>query len=96
MTTGSAVGTPTVVSALGVVPSTPRQALILSRFQFRDYLRSRRFILMMGIVLAAGLILTVVVAYFRPSSIIDNANDLYGNLGGGLPFVILFAGIIFG
>ncbi len=51
---------------------------------------------MMGIVLAVGLILTVVIAYFRPTSVIDNANDFYGNLGGGLPFVILFAGIIFG
>ena len=82
--------------ALGTVPDTFRQALILSRYQLRDYLRSRRFILMMCIVLAAGAILTAVIGYFRPVGIIDNANDLYGSLGGGLVFVILFAGIIFG
>jgi ABC-2 type transport system permease protein len=83
--------------ALGTVPTTVAQALILSRYQFRDFLRSRRFILMMGIVLAAGAILTTVVAYFRPSGLIDNADDLYGGLwAGGADFVIVFAGIIFG
>lgn len=83
--------------ALGKIPSTVSQALILSRYQFRDYLRSRRFILMMGIVLAAGAIITTVVAYYRPAGLIDNANDLYGGLwGGGALFVIVFAGIIFG
>jgi ABC-2 type transport system permease protein len=83
--------------ALGTIPSTFSQALILSRYQFRDYLRSRRFILMMGIVLAAGAILTTVVAYYRPSGVIDNADDLYGTLwAGGAGVVIVFAGIIFG
>jgi len=82
---------------LGTVPSTISQALILSRYQFRDYLRSRRFILMMGIVLAAGAILTTVVAYYRPAGLIDNADDLYGGLwAGGAGVVIVFAGIIFG
>jgi len=82
---------------LGQVPSTFQQVLLLSRYQFRDYLRSRRFILMMAIVAATGAILTAVVAYFRPSSLLDNANDFYGGLwAGGATFLILFAGIIFG
>jgi ABC-2 type transport system permease protein len=84
-------------SSLGTIPSTVSQALLLSRYQFRDYLRSRRFILMMGIVLAAGAILTTVVAYFRTAGLIDNANDLYGGLwAGGAGVIIVFAGIIFG
>ncbi|MGI0128767.1 MAG: ABC transporter permease [Thermoplasmata archaeon] len=91
-----ATALPRADGALGTVPGTLRQAVILSRYQLRDYLRSRRFILMMAIVLAAGAILTTVVAYFRPQSILDNANDFYGTLGGGLVFVILFSGIIFG
>jgi ABC-2 type transport system permease protein len=82
---------------LGQVPGTFQQVLLLSRYQFRDYLRSRRFILMMMIVAAVGAILTTVVAYFRPSTLIDNANDFYGGLwAGGSTFLILFAGIIFG
>jgi ABC-2 type transport system permease protein len=88
---------PTADGVIGKVPSTVSQALILSRYQFRDYLRSRRFILMMGIVLAAGAILTTVVAYYRPAGLIDNADDLYGGLwAGGAGVVIVFAGIIFG
>jgi ABC-2 type transport system permease protein len=90
------VSRPASSGSLGKVPDTVGQAVILSRYQLRDYLRSNRFILMMAIVLAVGVILTVVIAYFRPASIIDNANDFYGTLGGGLVFVILFAGIIFG
>jgi ABC-2 type transport system permease protein len=83
--------------AIGNVPGTIGQALILSRYQFRDYLRSRRFVLMIGIVAAAGAILTAVVAYYRPASLIDNSNDLYGGLwGGAATLIILFAGIIFG
>jgi ABC-2 type transport system permease protein len=88
---------PSADGALGRVPGTVAQALILSRYQFRDYLRSRRFILMMAIVLAAGAILTAVVAHFRPSGLIDNATDMYGGLwAGAAAYIILFAGIIFG
>lgn len=84
-------------ATLGSVPGTVAQALILSRYQFRDYLRSRRFILMVAFVVAIGAILTVVVAHYRPGGLIDNSNDFYGGLwAGGAAFIILFAGIIFG
>ncbi|MCI4365308.1 MAG: ABC transporter permease [Thermoplasmata archaeon] len=101
----SGTGTPSVAmsgaessrASLGRVPSTWAQAVILSRYQLRDYLRSRRFVLMMSIVALVGVILTAVVAYFRPASLIDNSSDFYGGLwAGGASFVILFAGIIFG
>jgi len=82
---------------LGSVPGTWRQAVVLSRYQFRDYLRSRRFVLMISIVAVVGAILTTLVAYFRPAGLIDNANNFYGGLwAGGATFLILFAGIIFG
>ncbi len=48
-----AVGAPT----MGHVPDTFAQAILLSRYQFRDYLRSRRFILMLSIVAVIGAIL---------------------------------------
>ena len=87
---------PPVDGTLGNVPGTLEQALILSRYQLRDFLRSRRFILMMGIVVGIGAILTAVLGYFRPASILASADAFYGNIGGGLPFIILLAGIIFG
>ncbi len=88
---------PIADGAIGTVPGTIAQAITLSRYQLRDYLRSRRFVLMIAIVVAVGTILTTLVAYYRPVGLIDNANNLYGSLwGGGAAFLILFAGIIFG
>ena len=83
--------------ALGTVPSTIDQTLILSRYQFRDYLRSRRFLLMVAIVAAVGAILTTLVAYYRPAGLIGSASAFYGSLwAGGISFLIVLAGIIFG
>ena len=96
-TAGSTAAVSSADGSLGQVPGTLQQALLLSRYQFRDYLRSRRFILMMGIVAVVGAILTSIVAYYRPAALIDNANDFFGGLwAGGATFLILFAGIIFG
>ncbi len=90
---------PTVRSdgAIGTVPGSWRQALLMSRYQFRDYLRSRRFLLMMGIVAAIGVILLSLLAYYRPPSIIGSATSFYGGVWvGGAELLIIFAGIIFG
>ncbi len=89
--------TPAPDGAIGRVPDTVGQALILSRYQLRDYLRSRRFLLMIAIVVALGAILTLVIAHFRPSGLLSSPNNFYGGIwGGGAAFLILFAGIIFG
>jgi ABC-2 type transport system permease protein len=87
--------------AIGSVPDTLTQALTLSRYQLRDYLRSRRFILMMAIVAAIGGIISFVLAYFHGSSTVTgltaSADAFYGSFwGGGVTVVIIFAGIIFG
>jgi ABC-2 type transport system permease protein len=79
------------------VGTSLEQILKLARYQFRDYLRSRRYILMMAIVAIIGAILTAVLAYFRPASLIDSSTAFYGSFwGGGAPVVIVFAGVIFG
>jgi ABC-2 type transport system permease protein len=84
-------------AALGRVPGTVAQSLILSRYQLRNYLRSLRFVLMMTIVGVLGLILTLVLLHFRPGGLIGNPDDFYGSLwAGGVGIVIVFAGIIFG
>jgi ABC-2 type transport system permease protein len=80
-----------------LLPRTLPQIVELSRFQMRDYLRSRRFILMMALVVAIGTILTVVVGYFRPGGLLASSADFYGTLwGSGVTVVIIFAGVIFG
>ena len=82
---------------LGQVPGTLTQALLLSRYQFRDYLRSSRFILMMAIVGFIGAILSIVLSYFHGAGLNGSADGFYGTLwAGGVTIVIIFSGIIFG
>jgi ABC-2 type transport system permease protein len=96
----SAAATPTVgapEAPTSGVPDSMVQALLMSRYQFRDYLRSRRFILMMGIVAAISAILIAVVAHFRPAGLVGSTAAFYGSLWvGGVEVLIVFAGIIYG
>jgi ABC-2 type transport system permease protein len=83
-------------ATLGELPGTLQQILRLTRFQFRDYLRSRRFILMFAIVGVIGVFLSSVVGYFRPSFISDPLS-FYGTLwGSGVPIVVVLAAVIYG
>ena len=87
---------PPVRTPIAIVPSAV-QLLRLARYQLRDYLRSRRFLLMMGLVAAIGGILSAVVGYYRPPGFLSNPLAFYTGLwGGGVTWVIIFAGVIFG
>ncbi len=78
-------------------PGTLDQVFILTRYQLRDYVRSRRFVILYGIVLAIGVIITSLLAHFRPAGLVDSADALYGSIwGGGVTFVIVLAAIFFG
>lgn len=81
-------------------PSVPRswqQTLVLARYQLRDYLRSRRFVLMMGIVAVTGGILTTLLAYFRPVGPQTSPGSFYaGPWAMGVIYVMVMAGIIYG
>lgn len=80
-----------------VSPHSTVQVLRLARYQLRDYLLSRRFLLMLGIVAILGIILSAVVGYYRPTSLLDSSNDFYGQIwASGVTVVIIFAGVIFG
>ncbi len=90
-----ATGAPHTV--LGTMPGSWAQAVMMSRYQFRDYLRSQRFILMMAIVGVIGAILITVVAHYRPIGLVGSTNAFYGALWvSGAEILIVFAGIIFG
>ena len=78
-------------------PPSSIQVLRLVRYQLRDYLMSRRFILMLGIVGILGFILTAVVGYYRPAGLLGTSANFYSQLwAGGVTIVIIFAGVIFG
>lgn len=68
----------------------------LTRYQFREYLRSRRFVALAAIVLLIGAILTAVVGYYRTSVISTNL-AFYGSFwGSGADIVIVLAAVFFG
>jgi ABC-2 type transport system permease protein len=78
-------------------PTTPSQVAILAQYQLKDFLRSRRFVILYGIVAAIGLIFTALLAHYRPPGLTTSATALYGSIwGGGAPFVIVLAAIFFG
>lgn len=84
-------------STTAALPTTVQQVLRLARFQLRDFLRSRRFLLMMVLVAAIGGIVSAALAYYRPAGLIGSPSALYGSFwGGGVPFVIVLAAVIYG
>jgi ABC-2 type transport system permease protein len=80
----------------GRLPPSGEQVAKLTRYQLREYLRSRRFVALAAIVLVIGAILTAIVAHFR-GSIVTNTLAFYGSFwGGGVTFVIILAAVFFG
>ena len=78
------------------LPGTYQQILTLARWQWRDYLRSRRFLILFAIITIVGVIITAVTAYFRPG-FVSSAPAFYATLwGGAVTIPIVFAGIFFG
>jgi ABC-2 type transport system permease protein len=80
-----------------VSPASHTQVFRLARYQLRDYLLSRRFILMLGIVAVLGVIVTAVIGYYRPASLLGTSDNFYNQIwAGAVTVVIVFAGVIFG
>ncbi len=78
------------------VPESLQQVTKLARYQFREYLRSRRFVALAAIVVVIGGIISLVVAHFRGALIASNV-AFYGSFwGGGAAFVVVLAAVFFG
>jgi ABC-2 type transport system permease protein len=79
------------------VPNSMSQVGIIMKYTFLDYLRSRRFAILLGIMLLISAILTGVVAYFRPASFLGSVLTFYaGWWGMSASFVVVLSGIFFG
>jgi ABC-2 type transport system permease protein len=92
----SAVGSPTTGAR---VPGSLEQVAKLTRYQLREYLRSRRFVALVAIVAVIGAILTLVVAHYRATlgSLVTSNLAFYGSFwGGGADIVIVLAAVFFG
>ncbi len=78
------------------VPPSVEQIPKLAKYQLREYLRSRRFLSLAVIVLVIGLIVSVVVGYYRGGLVSSNM-AFYGSFwGGGISLIIVLAAVFFG
>ena len=68
------------------------------KYTFRDYLRSRRFAILLGIMLIISLLLTAVVAYYRPPNFVDGGvlSFYSGWWGISVTLITVLSGIFFG
>lgn len=69
------------------------------KYTFLDYIRSRRFLIILSIVLLVSALLTILVDYYRPASFLVPGSplDFYsGWWGMSASFVVVLTGIFFG
>ncbi len=78
------------------VPRSAEQVFKLTRYQLREYLSSRRFVVLVGIILAIGAILTAVVAYYRSDLISNNLAFYRGFWGRSAGVIVVLAAVFFG
>ena len=79
------------------VPSDAVQTGIVTKYEFLNYFRARRFYVLLVIGLAISVLLTVVVAYRRSETFLSSPLAFYsGWWGMSVDFVIVLSGIFFG
>ena len=79
------------------VPSSMTQVSTVMKYSLLDYIRSRRFFIMLIITVLIGAILTGVVGYYRPAGFLTSDLSFYsGWWGTFVSFVIILSGIFFG
>jgi ABC-2 type transport system permease protein len=79
-----------------IVPSSIAQAGITTKYALLDYIRSRRFYILLALTVIIGLILTAVAAY-RPEFFNTSELGFYANWWGlTASFVVVLSAIFFG
>jgi ABC-2 type transport system permease protein len=79
------------------VPSSFKQLCTVMKYTLLDYVRSRRFVILLTISLLISAFLTVVVGYYRPATFLSSALSFYSGWWGSIAtFVIILSGIFFG
>ncbi len=79
------------------VPGSIAQVGTIMKYTFLDYVRSRRFFILLVIALLVSVLLTALVAYYRPLSFLVDNFSFYSNWwGNSATFLIILSAIFFG
>jgi len=79
-------------------PSTVAQIGIITKYEMRNYIMARRFLLILGIALAFSALFTFLIAHYGvPTDLGGGALGFYfGWWGGSVNYIVIFSAIIFG
>jgi ABC-2 type transport system permease protein len=87
----------TKISSGNRVPSSLTQIGTTMKYTLLDYVRSRRFFILLTIALVISAILTSVVGYYRPAVFLASELSFYSSWWGNIAtYVIVLSGIFFG
>lgn len=79
------------------VPSSITHVGVITKYSLLDYIRSRKFFIMLTITILISVLLTFVVGYYRPASFLSSDLAFYNNWWGtSVTYVIILSGIFFG
>ena len=79
------------------VPSSMAQVQISMKYTFLEYIRSRRFLIVLIITLLIAALLTIIVDWRRPAGFLVSNLGFYSSWWGlSVTFVIILTGIFFG
>jgi ABC-2 type transport system permease protein len=89
--------TQTNFESKNTVPSSIAQVGITTKYALLDYVRSRRFYIMLTITALISVLLTVLVGYYRPAGFLSSDLAFYNSWWGtSVTYVIVLSGIFFG
>jgi ABC-2 type transport system permease protein len=79
------------------VPGSIAQVGIITKYALLDYVRSRRFYIMLTITILISALLTILVGYYRPESFLLSELTFYNSWWwNSVTFVVVLSGIFFG
>jgi ABC-2 type transport system permease protein len=85
------------IRANNKVPSSLTQARLQIKYELLNYLRSRRFYILLAIVAIIGLLIMAVIDYYRPSAYLTSNLAFYSTWWGGVvTLIVVLGGIFFG
>lgn len=80
-----------------IVPGSMTQVSTIMKYTLLDYIRSRRFYIMLFITILIGAILSGLIGYYRPEGFLSSDLSFYGSWWGTfVSFIIILPGIFFG
>jgi len=84
-----------MASSAVVTASTPAQLVSVTKYSFLNYLRARRFLVMVSLVLIVNLALTAAVAYTRSQAFLNSPLGFYGAWWGSFIDIFILLTVVF-